>query len=105
MRTIFLVAALMGSAIAEPIKIPKEQFRSPEFIKGFVGAFGFLSPVEPKVDREESELLADLVGLFSDARFRESEARLVDFIKLRRNPIDEGVEPMDVSPALIFQLA
>lgn len=105
MRTIILVALLFGQAVADPLKIPKEQFRSPEFLKGFVGAYGFLSPVEPKVDREESELLADLVDLFSDGRFREAEAQLVDFIKRRRHPTEEGVEPKEVSPALIFQLA
>lgn len=105
MRTIILVALLFGQAVADPLKIPKKQFRSPEFLKGFVGAYGFLSPVEPKVDREESELLADLVDLFSDGRFREAEAQLVDFIKRRRHPTEEGVEPKEVSPALIFQLA
>ena len=105
MRTIILLTLFATHLSAEPLKIPKEQFRSPEFIKGFVGAFGFLSPVEPKVDREESELLADLADLFSDARFREAEAEIVDFIKKRKNPVEEGVEPKDVSPALIFQLA
>ena len=105
MRTIILVVLLFSQAVADPLKVPKEQFRSPEFLKGFVGAYGFLSPVEPKVDREESELLGDLVDLFSDARFREAEAVLVDFIKKRRNPVEEGVEPKEVSPALIFQLA
>lgn len=93
MRTIFLVAVMLGTACADSIRIPKEQFRSKEFIKGFVGAFGFLSPVEPKVDREESELLAELADLFSDARFREAEARIVDFIKRRKNPVEEGVKP------------
>ncbi|MEM9081501.1 MAG: tetratricopeptide repeat protein [Verrucomicrobiota bacterium] len=103
----FLGLLVGGGALvsAEPLRIPKEQFRSPEFIKGFVGAFGFLSPVEPKVDREEAELLAELADLFSDARFREAEARIVDFIKLRKNPIEEGVKPKDVSAALVFQLA
>lgn len=105
MRTIILVALLVGNLAAEPFKVSKEQFRSPEFIKGFVGAFGFLSPVEPKVDREESELLADLADLFSDARFREAEAEIVDFIQRRKNPTEEGVEPKEVSAALIFQLA
>lgn len=101
----FLVALMAGSALAEPFDIPKEQFRSKEFIKGFVGAFGFLSPVEPKVDREESELLIELSELFSDGRFREAEARIVNFIKERKNPTEEGVEPKDVSAALVFQLA
>ncbi|MBK1833976.1 tetratricopeptide repeat protein [Roseibacillus ishigakijimensis] len=105
MRTILLAALLAGPLAADPLRVPKEQFRSPEFLKGFVGAYGFLSPVEPKVDREENELLADLAGLFSDARFREAEARIVDFIKKRKNPVEEGVAPKEVSPALIFQLA
>ena len=105
MRTFILTALIIGNLSAEPLKIPKEQFRSPEFIKGFVGAYGFLSPVEPKVDREESELLADLADLFSDARFREAEAEIVDFIRKRKNPTEEGVKPQEVSPALIFQLA
>lgn len=105
MRTYILLALALGHAVAEPLKIPREQFRSPEFIKGFVGAYGFLSPVEPKVDREEAELLADMVGLFSDARFREAEGQLINFIRKRENPVEEGVEPKEVSPALIFQLA
>lgn len=105
MRTIFLVVIFLESLSAQALRIPKEQFRSPEFIKGFVGAYGFLSPVEPKVDREENELLVDLADLFSDGRFREAEASIVNFIKMRKNPIEEGVEPKEVSPALIFQLA
>lgn len=105
MRTIFLLMILVAQVAAESVRIPKEQFRSKEFIKGFVGSYGFLSPVEPKVDREESELLADLAELFSDARFREAEAAIVNFVKLRKNPVEEGVKPRDVSPALIFQLA
>ncbi len=95
----------MGHIGGDPLRIPKEQFRSPEFLKGFVGAYGFLSPVEPKVDREESELLLELADLFSDGRFREAEAEIVNFIKRRKNPVEEGVEPKGVSPALIFQLA
>ncbi len=105
MRIIILFALFVAQLSADPFQVSKEQFRSPEFIKGFVGAFGFLSPVEPKVDLEESELLAELADLFSDARFREAEAEIVDFIKKRKNPIEEGVEPKEVSPALVFQLA
>ena len=95
----------MNSLVADPLKIPREQFRSPEFIKGFVGAYGFLSPVEPKVDREENELLADLADLFSDGRFREAEGEIINFIKKRKNPTEEGVKPKETSAALIFQLA
>ena len=107
MAAVCLLASLSAGpqVSAEPLEIPKELFRSPEFIKGFVGAYGFLSPVEPKIDAEESELLLDLADLFSDAQFREAEARIVDFIKKRKDPVEEGVEPKDVSPALIFQLA
>ena len=105
MRTIFLVALLLSNVSADPLKIPREQFRSPEFIKGFVGAYGFLSPVEPKVDREENELLADLADLFSDGRFREAEGEIINFIKKRKNPTEEGVKPKETSAALIFQLA
>lgn len=105
MRILILGALLVSPLAADPLRVPKEQFRSPEFIKGFVGAYGFLSPVEPKVDREENELLAELADLFSDARFREAEGEIVNFIKQRKNPTEEGVEPKEVSPALIFQLA
>lgn len=95
---------VLGICSAEPLKISKQQFRSKEFIKGFVGAYGFLSPVEPEIDSEERDLLNDLTELFSDARFREAEARIVDFIKRRKNPIEEGVKPKEVSAALVFTL-
>ena len=91
-------------SIAEPIKLSASLFKSPEFKERFVGSYGFLPQVEPKVDREEAQVIAELSELLSSSRFREAEVRLLDFIKERKNPIDPEKESKDVSAALIFTL-
>ena len=98
------VISTVSTVFAERIPVPRSQFQSRDFVKSFVGAYGFLSDVEPKVDAEESRLLADLAELFDEARYSDIEARLVDFIKARRNPIDPEQRAQDVSPAMIFIL-
>tara|TARA_A100001037_G_scaffold306864_1_gene357684 strand:- start:25896 stop:27416 length:1521 start_codon:yes stop_codon:yes gene_type:complete len=94
----------MGSAMAKPIPISPTQFQSRDFVKAFIGSYGFLSPVEPKVDTEEAELLVDLQELFGQGRYAEVEKRLSAFIRERRQPIDPEAKPKDVSPAMIFML-
>lgn len=89
---------------AEPIQVSPELFRTPEFRARFVGSYGFLPEVEPKVDQEEARLIAELAEFLSVGRFKEAEKRLVQFIKERRNPVDPEAEAKDVSAALVFTL-
>jgi tetratricopeptide (TPR) repeat protein len=99
-----LFPLLITALPAEPIKVPPELFRTPEFRDRFVGSYGFLPEVEPKVDQEEARLIAELAEYLSLSRFKDAEKRLLDFIKERRNPVDPEAEAKDVSAALVFTL-
>ena len=103
-RAICLFPLLISGLLAEPIKVSPEWFRTTEFRKRFVGTYGFLPEVEPKVDPEEARLIAELSEILSTGRFKEAETRLVAFIKERRNPVDPDSEAKGVSAALIFTL-
>ena len=100
------LALLCGAPLgaAKPLTIPSSRFQDPEFVKAFVGSYGFLSPVEPKVDAEESEVLVELQDLFAKGRYDAVEERLTAFIQERQQPIDPEAQPKEVSPAMIFVL-
>ena len=66
-----------GSAVAEKIIPPSNLFRDPQFVRDFVGSYGFHSEVEPKVSPEESRILVKLRELFEKSRFSEAESELV----------------------------
>lgn len=100
-----VMGAVAGLATAaEPMPLSPSLFRSPDFREKFVGSYGMLPAVEPKVDREEAEMIAELGEMLSQSQFRTAEQRLLAFIKDRRNPTDPEVESKDVSAALIFTL-
>ncbi len=88
---------------ARPIPVSAAHFRSEDFIKQFTGSYGILSPVEPRVTRQENEILAEVAEQFAEGKFSSAESKLIDFINLKKNPVD-GSEPSEVSPALIFVL-
>lgn len=104
LRTCCLFPLLISGLVAEPIKVSPEWFRTTEFRKRFVGSYGFLPEVEPKVDQEEARLVAELSEILATGRFKEAENRLISFIKDRRNPADPSIEAKDVSAALVFTL-
>lgn len=103
-RSFCLFALTIPALLAEPIKVSPEWFKTPEFRKRFVGSYGFLPEVEPKVDQEEARVIAELSEILETGRFKEAENRLLAFIKARKNPIDPEVEAKDVSAALVFTL-
>ncbi len=114
MRSIFplvVLGALAGSAAAEKIIPPSNLFRDPQFVREFVGSYGFHSEVEPKVSPEESRVLVKLRELFEKGRFNEAESELVRFIKETEapapgatNPDGSPVQPQEISPAMVFVL-
>ena len=103
-RISLLFPLLIAALLAEPIKVPPGLFRTPEFKARFVGSYGFLPEVEPKVDQDEARLIAELAEYLSLSRFKDAEKRLLEFIKERRNPVDPDAEAKDVSAALVFTL-
>lgn len=103
-RTLQVITLGYSVLGAEPIKVSPELFRSTEFKQRFVGSYGFLPRVEPKVDQEEAQLIAELSELLSLGKFQDSEQRLLEFIEVRKNPVEPDQEPRDVSAALIFTL-
>lgn len=101
-RPLFLCLATVMTLPGQSLDVSPGLFRTPEFREKFVGSYGFLPDVEPKVDQEEAAVIAELSELLGKAQFRPAEKRLVDFIQARKTPT-EG-DSHDVSPALIFTL-
>lgn len=93
-------SALFGQAIIPPANL----FRDPTFVKDFVGSYGFLSDVEPKVSAEEQALLVTVRELFEKSRFREAEQEIVNFIRLTEAPTDPSAPKVEISPAMVFVL-
>ncbi|MDB4792647.1 tetratricopeptide repeat protein [bacterium] len=104
LRSLCLFSLAVPSLFAQAVKVSPEWFRTPEFRKKFVGSYGFLPKVEPKVDQEEAAFIAELSEILSAQRYKEAETRLLAFIKERKNPVDPEVEAKDVSAALVFTL-
>ncbi|MDA1006631.1 MAG: tetratricopeptide repeat protein [Verrucomicrobia bacterium] len=100
----FLVLCSCGGLLAVPLRLSPSMFSSEDFKERFVGSYGMLPALEPKVDREEAGLIAELGELLSKSQFGEAEVRLLAFIRERRNPSDPAVEAKEVSGALIFTL-
>lgn len=100
----FTFAAAPFLAAAEPLKISRDLFATRDFNQRFVGSYGFLPEVEPKVDPEEARFIAELAEILTAGRFKEAEVRLVTFIQDRKNPTEPDVEAKDVSAALVFTL-
>ena len=91
-RTLCLFSLTIPALFAETIKVSPGWFQTPEFRKRFVGSYGFLPAVEPKVDQEEAGVIAELSEILGAGRFKAAENRLLAFIKERRNPVDPESE-------------
>lgn len=97
---------LLGSCFvaAERIIPPTHLFRDPTFVRDFVGSYGFLSDVEPKVSTEEQALLVQVRELFEQGKFREAEQEIVRFIQVVENPTDPETPKGEISPAMVYVL-
>ena len=105
MIRIILILTLANAALsAQAIIPPSNLFRDPQFIRDFVGSYGFLSDVEPKVSADEQAALATIRDLFEQSKFREAEAELGRFIKETEQPTDPKKLPAQISPAMVFVL-
>lgn len=103
-RVLFLLPFLVHSGWAQRITPPTNLFRDPTFVRDFVGSYGFLSDVEPKVSNDEQALLVTVREMFEAGRFREAEQEIVRFIQEVENPTDPEVEKVEISPAMVFVL-
>lgn len=104
-RITAMLLLLAGLASAQQRIIPPANlFRDPEFVKSFVGSYGILSDVEPRVSAAEQELLVNVSELFEQSRFAEAERAIVQFIDETENPTDREIQPAEISPAMIFVL-
>lgn len=92
------------AALADRIIPPANLFRDPAFIKDFVGSYGFLSDVEPKVSIDEQAALTTIRDLFEKSQFAQAEQEIIRFIKETENPTDSKKQPAEISPAMIFVL-
>jgi tetratricopeptide (TPR) repeat protein len=104
---LFLAAAL--SAAARPIVTAPSLFSDPKFAKEFVGTYGILSDVEPRVSAPEQELLGRVRELFEASKYKEAEAEIQKYMEEAANPPkrrrrDEAEQPTEISPSLIFVL-
>ncbi|MFC7339327.1 tetratricopeptide repeat protein [Haloferula chungangensis] len=102
--SVLLLATASMTAVAERIIPPRNLFQDPEFVRDFVGSYGFLSDVEPKVSPAESRMLVKIRELFDAAKFKEAETELIRFIKETEAPTDPEKEPQEISAAMVFVL-
>ncbi|GAA5484238.1 tetratricopeptide repeat protein [Haloferula sargassicola] len=101
------VLALIGVAMpafGEKIIPPSNLFRDPQFVREFVGSYGFNSEIEPKVTADESRVLVKIQELFEKSKFNEAEDELVRFIKETEAPTDPEKQPREISAAMVFVL-
>ena len=99
-----VLLALPATALADRIIPPANLFQDPSFIKEFVGSYGFLSDVEPKVSADEQAALTTIRDLFEKSQFAQAEQEIIRFIKETENPTDPKKQPAEISPAMIFVL-
>jgi tetratricopeptide (TPR) repeat protein len=104
LRFIVIPLLMLASLPAGQIIPPSNLFRDPKFVRDFVGSYGFLSDVEPKVTAAEQALLGTIRELFDQSKFREAEAALAAFIKETEKPTDPEKAPAEISPAMVFVL-
>ena len=105
MLRLFIILTLLPSALCgQPIIPPSNLFRDPKFVREFVGSYGFLSEVEPKVSADEQAALATIREKFDQSKFREAEAELARFIQETEKPTDPKKAPAEISPAMVFVL-
>lgn len=104
LRTFLILALTPAALLAEAIIPPANLFRDPKFVRDFVGSYGFLSEVEPKVSTDEQAALGTIRELFDKSRFREAEQELARFIQETEKPTDPKKLPAEISPAMVFVL-
>lgn len=104
LRHLLSLTFCLGLAHAQSLIPPSELFRSPQFVREFVGSYGILSEVEPKVSSTESTLLGRVSELFAEAKYAEAETEIVRYIKETTAPTDSKLQPGEISPALVFVL-
>lgn len=104
MTRTLLFFMLPGWLAAAPIIPPADLFQDSKFLRDFVGSYGFLSDVEPKVTSDEQAALLIIRELFEQSKFREAEQQLALFIRETEAPSDPKKAPATISPAMTFVL-
>lgn len=106
LAAVFAVQASARSLVTAP-----SLFSDKNFVRAFVGSYGILSDVEPRVSPPEQELLGRIRELFEASKFKEAEQEIQKYIEEVGKPPKKRwgrkpeVKPTEVSPALIFVLA
>ena len=89
MKSLPLILALLLPATAyaqkKGFKVDQSFFKDPKFIESFVGSYGALPQVEPKVSEEENQLLADIGELLQSDR-KAAAARLLQSLHSKSSP-------------------
>ena len=85
-----LLAGSLGAQSANVDRIAREQWNDPQFVKEFLGSYGFLAGYEPKISEEEKQALRDLIDLIKaspkaaiqqlEPQITESSSAAFDFI-------------------------
>lgn len=102
--TTVCLTLVQAPAHADKIIPPANLFRDPGFVRQFVGSYGFLSDVEPRVSAEEQALLSRVRELFEQNQFITAEQEIVRFIQETEAPTDPKKQPAEISAAMVFVL-
>lgn len=103
-RFLPILLALALPAPAQTINAPSILYRDPKFLKDFVGSYGILSDVEPKISAEEQALLGKVQDLFGKNQFIAAEQEVVRFVKETEAPADPEKKPGEISATMVFVL-
>ncbi|MCB1130264.1 MAG: tetratricopeptide repeat protein, partial [Verrucomicrobiae bacterium] len=103
-RSLLLLLTLPSCLLADRLVTPPSLFHDPKFAREFVGSYGILSDVEPRVSSDEQAFLETVRQLFEQSKFQEAEASVLQFIQDTEHPKDRKKEPAEVSPAMYFVL-
>ena len=101
---ILIATAVAPFGQAQKIVASPNQFSDPKFVRDFVGSYGFLSEVEPKVSAEEQAVLGTVRELFEKNQFTTAEQEIVRYIKETEAPTDKKKAPGESSAAMVFVL-
>ena len=75
------LAGSVGAQSSAVDRIAREQWNDPQFVKEFLGSYGFLSGYEPEIAEEEKEALRSLIDLIKaspKAAIRQLEPQITD---------------------------
>lgn len=94
-RYLFLFLPSLCSALGPQPELTKEFWNNPEFIKSFMGDYGFRTEIEPRVTKSEQNTLREVV-----AKAQNQIEEAIDFLESKLN--EEASSALDFALATMY---